>query len=405
MRFNLLTLKIRKKERFGIRMEASVKVALVHDWLTGMRGGEKVLEVFCELFPSADLYTLFHDRGSVSGVIEGRQVRTSFIQGLPFARSAYRRYLPLFPSAIEGLRLKGYRLVLSTSHCVAKGVLPPPGSLHISYIHTPMRYVWDMYHEYFGQKKGVTALAYRAVAHYLRLWDAASSARVDHFVANSANIAEKVRRLYRRRADVIHPPVDCSKFAIGRRPGNYYLIISAFAPYKRIDLAIEAFNASGKRLVIAGSGQEWKRLVKAARPNIELLGWKTDDELKGLYQGCRALVFPGEEDFGIAPLEAMASGRPVIAFGRGGATETVVPPGRGRNATGVFFMEQAPAALNEAVDIFEKAGGIFSPEAIRGHALAFDRTVFKERIRKYIESKLIEFRGGRGNAQKAQPAL
>ncbi|MBW7956604.1 MAG: glycosyltransferase [Deltaproteobacteria bacterium] len=370
-----------------------------------MRGGEKVLEVFCELFPSADLYTLYHDRGSVSGVIEGRQVRTSFIQGLPFARRAYRRYLPLFPAAIEGLRLKGYRLVLSTSHCVAKGVLPPPGSLHISYIHTPMRYVWDMYHEYFGQKRGVLALAYRSVAHYLRLWDAASSARVDHFIANSANVAEKVRRLYRRRADVIHPPVDCSKFAIGRRPGNYYLIISAFAPYKRIDLAIEAFNASGKKLVIAGSGQEWKRLVKSARPNIEFLGWKTDDELKGLYQGCRALIFPGEEDFGITPLEAMASGRPVIAFGRGGAIETIVPPGRGRNATGVFFMEQAPAAVNDAVEIFEKAEGIFSPEAIRGHALAFDRTVFKERIRKYLESKLIEFRGGRGNAQKAQSAL
>lgn len=382
-----------------------MRVALVHDWLTGMRGGEKVLEVFCELFPSADLYTLFHDRGTVSSAIEGRQVRTSFIQGLPFARRAFRYYLPLFPAAIEGMRLQGYRLVLSTSHCVAKGVIPPPGSLHISYVHTPMRYAWDMYHAYFGDKKGLRALLYRSAAHYLRLWDAASSARVDHFIANSANVAEKVRRLYRRRADVIHPPVDCSKFAAGGRHGGYYLVTSALVPYKRIDLAIEAFNTSGKRLVIAGSGPQWKRLVKTARPNVEFLGWKTDGELGKLYQGCRALIFPGEEDFGITPLEAMASGRPVIAFGRGGAIETVVPPGRGQNPTGVFFMKQKPGALNEAVEIFEKAEGVFRPEAIRAHALAFDRALFKERMRRYIESKLIDRKGGRGNAQKAQPAL
>lgn len=382
-----------------------MRVALVHDWLTGMRGGEKVLEAFCELFPSADLYTLFHLRGSVSRTIEGRSIRTSFIQRLPLVRSAYRYYLPLFPAAIEGMRLQGYDLVLSTSHCVAKGAVPPPGSLHISYIHTPMRYVWDMYHDYFGRKRGISALAARSFAHYLRLWDAVSNARVDCFIANSANVAEKVRRLYRRKADVIHPPVDCSKFAAGGRPGGYYLIISAFAPYKRIDLAIEAFNSSGKRLVIAGSGQELKKLVKSARPNIEFLGWKTDEELKTLYQGCRALIFPGEEDFGITPLEAMASGRPVVAYGRGGATETIVPPGRGQSATGVFFMEQTPGALNEAVEVFESAAGVFRPDAIRRHALAFDRAVFKEKIRRYIESKLSCHRGGRGNAQKAQSAL
>ena len=381
-----------------------MKVALVHDWLTGMRGGEKVLSVLCESFPSADLYTLVHDRGSVTKSIEGRRIVTSFIQKLPFAKRAYRSYLPLFPMAIEGMSLKGYDLVISTSHCVAKGVIPPDNALHICYIHTPMRYVWDMYHEYLGTRRGVSALLASVLAHYLRLWDASSSSRVDHFIANSWNIARKVKRYYGRDAEVIHPPVDCSKFSCSGLRGEYYLVVSAFVPYKRVDLAIRALNTSGRRLVVAGKGPEEKRLKKLAWANVEFIGWKTDSELARLYRGARALIFPGEEDFGIVPLEAMASGRPVIAFGRGGALETVVPPGTGRSATGIFFMEQEFSALLEAVSVFERSESLFRPEAIREHALGFDRGVFKERLLKSIEARYLEFTRS-GHAKKAQPAL
>lgn len=381
-----------------------MKVALVHDWLTGMRGGEKVLSVLCESFPSADLYTLVHAKGKVSSAIENRRIFTSFIQKLPFAKKAYRSYLPLFPMAIEGMRLKGYDLVISTSHCVAKGVIPPPNALHICYIHTPMRYVWDMYHEYLGGRRGLSAMLASGIAHYLRLWDASSASRVDRFIANSWNIARKVRRYYGRNAEVIHPPVDCSKFSPGGKTGEYYLVVSAFVPYKRVDLAIRAMNSSGRRLVIAGRGPEEKRLKKLAMANVEFTGWKTDAELSRLYQGARALIFPGEEDFGIAPLEAMASGRPVIAFGRGGALETVVPPGTGRGATGLFFMEQEPRALAEAMTVFERSEQLFRPEAIREHALGFDRSVFKERLLKSIEAGYLEFTRN-GHAKKTQPAL
>ncbi len=381
-----------------------MKVALVHDWLTGMRGGEKVLSVLCESFPAADLYTLVHDRGSVAKSIEGRRIVTSFIQMLPFAKKSYRGYLPLFPLAIEAMSLKGYDLVISTSHCVAKGVIPPPNALHVCYIHTPMRYVWDMYHEYLGARRGISSILASAVAHYLRLWDAASASRVDHFIANSWNIARKVNRYYGRDAEVIHPPVDCSRFSYNGLRGDYYLIASAFVPYKRVDLAIRALNTSGRRLVIAGKGPEEKRLKKLASANVEFTGWKTDSELTRLYQGARALIFPGEEDFGIVPLEAMASGRPVIAFGRGGALETVVPPDTGKNATGIFFMEQDPTALKEAVSVFERSESLFRPEAIREHALGFDRSVFKDRLLKSIEARYLEFTRS-GYAKKAQPAL
>lgn len=382
-----------------------MKVALVHDWLTGMRGGEKVLEALTDIFPSADLYTLVHDRGAVSKKIEGRRIETSFIQGLPFSRKGYRYYLPLFPMAIEGFNLKGYDLVLSTSHCVAKGAIPPPGALHICYIHTPMRYVWDMYDAYFGREKGVKALVARATAHYLRLWDSSTNARVDHFIANSRHVAKRVERFYGRGAEVIHPPVDCSRFSLRGIRGDYYLIVSAFAPYKRIDLAIEAFNASGRKLVIAGSGQDEARLKRLAMPNIELTGWKDDEGLAALYHGCRALIFPGEEDFGIVPLEAMASGRPVVAYGVGGALETVVPPGSAGNATGLFFLEQNPSALNEALSAFERLEGSFDPAAIREHALSFDRAVFKDKVRAFIEERYSEHTSWTGYAEKTQPAL
>jgi len=269
-----------------------LRVALVHDWLTGMRGGEKVLEVFCEIFPQADLYTLLYIPGSISDIIANREIKTSFIQKLPTAKKHYRSMLPLFPMAIESFNLEGYDLVLSSSHCVAKGVMTAPKTLHVSYIHTPMRYVWDMYHEYFGEKRGLKGKAISLFAHYLRMWDVCSSKRVDYFISNSRHVARRVEKYYGRASTVIYPPVDCGRFRILPAPEDYYLMVSAFAPYKRIDLAIEAFNLLGLKLKIVGTGQEEKKLRKMARGNIEFLGRRTDSEIADYYGRCRALIFP-----------------------------------------------------------------------------------------------------------------
>jgi glycosyltransferase involved in cell wall biosynthesis len=380
-----------------------MKVALIHDWLTGMRGGEKVLEAFCEIFPDADLYTLLYIPGTVSGVIAGRTIKTSFIQRLPMVERHYRSYLPLFPLAIKGFDLNGYDLVVSSSHCVAKGVVTPPDVLHVSYVHTPMRYIWDKYDEYFGPGRAswFTRQAAAVVARSLRKWDAATSSRVDHFIANSKYVAERIKRYYARDSTVIYPPVDCSRFTPGTGTGDGYLIVSAFAPYKRLDLAIEAFNRLDLKLTIVGSGQDEKRLKRMAGPNIDFPGWRSDAEIAQYYRNCRALVFPGEEDFGIVPVEAMASGRPVVAFARGGALETVVPLGGAGKPTGVFFHEQTAGALTEAVRTLEGNLELFDPEAIRAHAMTFDRARFKERVREFISMKYEEFRRT-GCAQKEQ---
>lgn len=373
-----------------------LKVALIHDWLTGMRGGENVLEVLCEIFPQADIFTLLHNPGSVSPVIEKRRIKTSFIQTMPMAKDRYRLYLPLFPLAIEGFDLSGYDLIVSSSHCVAKGVIPPPGAVHISYIHTPMRYVWDMFNAYFGHKKGLSGMSYKIAAHYLRLWDASSSARVDDYIANSKHVAKRVLKYYRREAVVIHPPVDSGRFHLSPAgPDDYYLIVSAFAPYKRVDTAIEAFNTLGLRLKIIGKGQDEKKLKAMAGPTIEFLGWKFNDEINAYYSRCKALIFPGEEDFGIVPLEAMSSGRPVIAYGKGGALETVIPltgEKAGESPTGIFFMEPNAQSLSGAVTEFERSFKRFDPASIRRHALGFDRAVFKEKIRTAILSKYEEIK-------------
>src|SRR3989338_5983552 len=351
-----------------------MKVAIIHDWLTGMRGGEKCLEIFCELFPDADLYTLIHIPGSVSKTIEERNIKTSFIQKIPGVEKHYRSFLPLFPLAIEGFDLKGYDLILSSSHCVAKGIIPPPNAIHISYVHTPMRYVWDSYHHYFGKGRvnWFSGKVISIFAHYLRMWDATSSNRVDYFMANSNHVAKRIEKYYRRKSDVIYPPIDCNKFTLSEIPqsphflkggeGGFYLIVSAFAPYKRIDIAIEAFNRLGLRLKIIGEGQDEKRLKKFAKSNIEFLGRQHDNTLKEYYSKCKALIFPGEEDFGIVPVEAMASGRPVIAYGKGGALETVIPLNHKseEKPTGIFFYEQTPEVLIGAVKYFEKNQKIYN---------------------------------------------
>src|SRR6266545_8013448 len=368
-----------------------MKVALVHDWLTGMRGGERCLEAFCELFPDADLFTLLHLPGSVAPVIERRRVITSFIQRLPAAPAGYRRYLPLFPAAIRRLDLEDYDLILSSSHAVAKSVRVPPGALHVCYCFTPMRYVWDLYDEYFGAAAGpLTRILMPPVAAALRRWDRRTAAGVRHFVAISRFVADRIRRSYGRSADVIYPPVDVARFRIEESPGEFYLVVSALTPYKRVDLVVEAANRLGCRLVIVGSGPEEARLRALAGPTVELYGWRDDAETAELYARCRALLFPTLEDFGITPLEAMAAGRPVIALGQGGALETVVPPGGSEPATGLFFERQTADDLVDAIRRFESGAVQFEPKALRRRAEAFDRPLFKERVQGYLRARLAE---------------
>jgi len=365
---------------------SSLRIALVHDWLTGMRGGEKVLEVLCELYPQATLFTLLHNKGNASETIERMKIHTSFIDRLPFKAAKYRNYLPLFPRAIESFDFSEFDLILSTSHAVAKGARPAPGALHICYCHTPMRYVWELYDEYFGPGRAglVTRAAMSIVAPRLREWDVRSSDRVNFFVANSRNVAGRIRQYYRKPAEVIHPPVNIDQFVVSEKDEGYYLIVSALVPYKRVDLAIETFNQIGERLVVVGTGPESKRLHSIANKNIRFLGWQDDLELSKLYAGCRALIFPGIEDFGIVPLEAMASGKPVIAFAKGGALETVVEGTR--FPTGLFFREQSVQALKDAIAKFSTSK--FDPLTIRTHAERFARPQFKERIQLYVDEKL-----------------
>lgn len=380
-----------------------MRVALIHDWLTGMRGGERVLEAFCELYPEADLYTLvaFPDRLSAPLARRLRERgRTSFVQHLPLVRSRYRYYLPLFPAAIESFELRDYELVLSSSHCVAKGAKAGLGATHVSYIHTPMRYAWGTLEHYFagGGTAGLMRRGLGAAMAPLREWDRRTSSRVHGFVANSVNVAARVRACYDRSAEVVHPPVELSRFRVGAALDareDFYLIVSALVPYKRIDVAIHAANERGFRLVIAGEGPELARLRHLAGPRVTLLGRQSDAQVAELYASARALLFPGVEDFGIVPLEAMASGTPVIALGAGGVQETVIDVDDAERrldspATGVFFDEQTPASLAKGLARFEAraARGAFLPELLRAHAARFDRPHFLERMRAAIGAAL-----------------
>jgi glycosyltransferase involved in cell wall biosynthesis len=314
-------------------------------------------------------------------------IKTSFIQNLPFSKKKYRKYLPLFPMAIERFSMKGYDLILSCSHCVAKGIIPPPDALHVSYLLTPMRYAWDMYGEYFGENKNRIIPFF---IHYLRMWDVTSSQRVDHFLCISKHVKNRIMKFYRREAEVIHPPVNINRFRVQKKKEDFFLIVSSFAPYKKINLAIETFNRIGYPLKIVGSGPEEKKLKSMAKSNVEFLGWQPDEVVADYYSKCRALIFPGEEDFGIVPLEAMACGRPVIAFGRGGALESIISYDQQSKAdpTGLFFNEQNVDSLIEAIERFSKIEKEFDPLAMRNHALQWDREIFKETVKKNILEKM-----------------
>ncbi len=342
-----------------------LRVVLVHDWLTGMRGGERVLELFCEAFPEAPILTLVHNRHAISPLINGHRIETSWVQRIPGIHTRYRHFLPLFPGAIERLRVPEADLVISISHCVAKGIVPPPGARHLCYCLTPMRYAWTFYEEYFGPSP-LKKLVLKPILAALRRWDRRVSGRVDRFVAISRHVRERIRTAYGRESDVVHPPVDTAWWtpspAVAR--SDFDLIVSALVPYKRIDLAIQAYAGLGRRLKIAGVGSELARLRAGAPPNVEFLGWQSDDDIRRLYRECRLLVFPGEEDFGLVPVEAQACGTPVVAYARGGATETVRDGVSGR-----FFREQSAQSLSEAVR--HAAAEPWDPEAIRRHALQF----------------------------------
>lgn len=364
----------------------NAKVALIHDWFPVRRGGEKVFEVFAEIFPKATIYSLFHFKGSQVEDLEKRGIRTSFIQNLPCLKSRFRHYLPLFPMAVESFNLQEYDLVISSSHCVAKGAIPRPDALHISYIYSPVRYAWNQFYSYFPPERlGVfSRFLIPPVIHYLRMWDVAASSRVDHFAAISRAVAHRVFKYYRRSADVIHPPVDTDYFVPGTHQEDYFLIVSALVPYKRIDLAVDAFNRTGLPLKVVGQGPDYKRLKKSAKANVELLGFLRDEDLRTLYQGARALIMPGEEDFGINVLESQACGVPVIALGKGGALDTVIS-----GETGVFFEESTTASLCGALDKFQDIE--FNKETLRANALSFSREGFKEKIRDYFRNLWDDF--------------
>jgi glycosyltransferase involved in cell wall biosynthesis len=375
-----------------------------------MRGGEKCLEVFCELFPTADLFTLVHVPGSVSPTIERHRIHTSPLQRLPGSSRRYRWYLPLMPTAIEAFDLSAYDLILSSSHCVAKGAIPRPDALHVAYMHTPMRYAWDLWPQYFPPTGPLSRYVVPLLLNYLRMWDTTSAQRVDRFLANSQFVAQRIAQYYRRRATVVYPPVDTEFFTPGGERGDYYLMVTALVPYKGVDLAIQAFNALRRPLKIVGSGPLAARYRALAGPHIELLGWCSNAALRQYYAACRAVIFPAQEDFGIVPLEANAAGRPVIALGLGGALETVIPandpqasgalrplPNGAVPPTGVLFAPRTPASLQEAVRFFEAHETLFCPEALRRHAQQFDRRLFKQRIQHlltaFLAQRQIDFDG------------
>lgn len=361
-----------------------MRVALVHDWLTGMRGGEKVLEVLCELYPDADILTLFHQPGSVSPLIERHPIRTSALQSLPFADRHYRRYLPLFPSAIERFDCRGYDFIISSSHCVAKSV-KPAGARHLCYCHSPMRYAWDQFDAYFGAARVGTAASrwiYRPIMNRLARWDAATAARADRFVANSRHVAGRIARYYNRTASVVYPPVDTTFYCPAAiPPESHFLIVSALVPYKRIDLAIEGCQRAGAQLRIVGDGPERARLERLGGHGVTFVGSVPDDVVRDEYRRAMALLLPGEEDFGIAPVEAQACGRPVVALARGGALETVI-----EGETGVLFNELTAESIRSALERVARMR--VDPARLSTHAQGFSREQHMQQMRETIADTL-----------------
>jgi glycosyltransferase involved in cell wall biosynthesis len=361
-----------------------MKVAIVHDYLNQMGGAERVVMAFHEIFPDAPIYTSIYDPKRVDPAFQQMDVRTTFMQKLPLVMKHHQPYLPVYPFAMESLDLRGFDLVLSSSSAFGKGVITKPETLHICYCHTPMRWCWN-YQEYVEREQlgRVARTVLPLLISSLRVWDQTSAMRVDHFIANSPVIAERIQKYYRREAVVIPPPVDAKRFLFDpeTEPEDYFLCLSRLIPYKRIDLAIQACNRLQLPLVVIGKGRDLETLKKMAGPTIRFLGGLSDEEVLHYFAHCRAFLFPGDEDFGITPLEAQASGRPVIAYGAGGALASVID-----GVTGVFFKEQTVESLSEVLASFDERR--FDPEVIRNHALEFDISRFRRRILQFVEAKL-----------------
>jgi glycosyltransferase involved in cell wall biosynthesis len=377
---------------------AEARVAVMQEWLVRYAGSEQVVLAMLEALPQADLFTLVRDQEAMRGSpLEHVPSRSSFIQALPAAEKRYQSYLPLMPLAVEQLDLRPYDLVITSHHAVAKGVLTRADQLHVSYVHTPVRYAWDLYLDYLdnaGLSGSIKGWSARAILHYIRLWDAASASRVDYYLANSAYVARRVNKVYRRPARVVYPPVGVERYRADLPREDFYLAISRFVPYKRLDLIIETFSEMGKPLVVIGEGSDSEKARRLAGPNVELLGYQPDRVIVDHMQRARAFVFAAEEDFGIVPVEAQAAGCPVIAFGKGGALETVVGWPEPR-ATGVFFDAQTPQSLKGAVSIFETHEAEFSPQASRDNAERFGRTRFRSEFGEIVGTLWNRFQSGK----------
>lgn len=367
--------------------ESHPKVAIVCEWLVTYAGSEKVAAAMLDIFPEADVFAVVDFLPEEHrGWLRGCRPRTTFLQGWPGARKHYQLYLPLMPLAIEQLDVSGYDIVISSSHCVAKGIITGPGQLHISYVHSPMRYAWDLTHEYLREARlehGARGWVARLMLHYLRMWDCRTANGVDHFVANSRFIAQRIRKVYGRKADVIYPPVDVEKFSACRQKEDFYLTVSRLVPYKKVNVIVEAFRQlPDKHLVVIGDGPGMAGLRRLAAPNVRLLGCQPTDVLREYMQKAKAFIFAAEEDFGIAPVEAQACGTPVIAYGRGGSLETV------SERTGLFFNEQEPGAVAAAVREFERRQQDFTVAACRTQAEKFSAERFSREFAAYVRGKL-----------------
>jgi glycosyltransferase involved in cell wall biosynthesis len=359
-----------------------MRIALVHDWLTGVRGGEKVLLALMEIFPGAEIFTLVYRPEKFGDAFQGRRVTASFLQRLPWGKEKYPYYLPFYWGLMGGFDLSPYDLIVSSSSACAKWVRNPKKTLHVCYCHTPMRYIWDLFDDYFapagpGRASAPVRTAARIFRPYLQRCDLRSNGGVTHFLANSTEVQGRIGRIYGRESQVIPPPVEVDRFRLKRTKGDYYLVVSALVPYKRVDLAVRACTERGWPLVVAGQGSEEKRLRAMAGPTVSFRGWVSDGDMPSLYDGAKALLFPGREDFGIVPVESMASGCPVAAFGEGGIRDTVTD-----GETGVFFGEQTPEALAAAVERLE--GMDFDPEALRERASKFSKARFLFKTQVYF---------------------
>lgn len=362
-----------------------MKVAIIHFVLLYMSGAERVLQALCDAYPDADIYTHVYDPNKISADIKKHRIHTTFINKLPFAKKIYKYYLPLMPYALEELDLQRYDLIISCESGPTKGIVPNPDTLHICYCHSPMRYVWDLYYEYIERKSSLVKPLVAYFIHKLKIWDHSTASRVDLFIANSTFVSRRIKKYYRRDAVILSPPVDTDNFTPAETTGDYYLWLGRFVQYKRPDLAVETFNRNGKKLIMIGEGAELDSVRSKAKSNIEFLGFQSFEVIQKMLAGAKALIFPGIEDAGIIPVESMASGRPVIAYNKGGLKDTLI-----HGKTGLFFNEQTVESLQQAIDDFESKLTDFDSEFIAEHARQFNKENFKNNFEKIVHAELIK---------------